>query len=147
MKVILLKDARGLGRKGEIKDVAPGYAENFLVKNRVAIVATPRAIQDHAEAQRRAKDEEAAHGAIIRQTLASLDGKRVELKEKANEQGHLFAKVPVADVAKAIEAQLGPSVDAEWLDLSHPLREVGEKRVTLSAAGASATITVAVTAA
>jgi large subunit ribosomal protein L9 len=146
MKVILLKDARGLGRRGEIKEVAPGYAENFLVKNRVAVIATPRAIQDHAEATRRQNDERAAHEAIIRETLASLDGKRVEVSGKANEQGHLFAKIHAPEIAKAIESQLGPAVDVAWLSVKG-LAEVGEHKVSLSAADASASVTVVVTAA
>lgn len=147
MKVILLRDVKGLGRKNEVKDVPQGYAENFLVKNRYAAVATPRAVADHEAKLRRAADEQAAHGEIVRETLAALDGKRVEIKERANGQGHLFAKVHAAEVAKAIEAQLGPAVDASWLSEGIALGEVGEHAVAIRAAGASATVTLAIVAA
>ncbi len=146
MKVILSRDVKGLGRKNEIKDVPQGYAENFLLRNRYAVVATPRAIADHEASLRRAADTKAAHEEIIRETLAGLNGKRVELKERANEQGHLFAKVHGAEVAKAIEAQLGPAIDASWLSGSLAIGETGEHRVELRAAGAAAAVTVAVTA-
>jgi large subunit ribosomal protein L9 len=147
MKVILSRDVKGLGRKNEIKDVPQGYAENFLLRNRYAIVATPRAIADHEASLRRAADTKAAHEGIIRETIASLDGRRVELEERANEQGHLFAKVHAPEVAKAIESQLGPAVDAAWLPKDLAVAEVGDHPVTLRASGAEATVTVAVVAA
>ena len=147
MKVILTRDVKGLGRSGEIKDVAQGYAENFLVKNRMAIIATPRALQEHEVAKKRRADEREAHEAIIRETLASIDGKRVEMDEKANEQGHLFAKVHGHEVAKAIEAKLGPAIDIDWVKLKEPISSTGDFPVVVSAAGTSATVTVAVTAA
>lgn len=147
MKVILLRDVKGLGRKNEIKDVPQGYAENFLVPKSLGAVATPRAIADHEAKLRREADTRSAHEAVIRETLAALDGKRVELRERANDQGHLFAKVHAPEIAKAIEAQLGPAIDAAWLPKDLALGEVGEHPVTLRAAGASATVTLAVVAA
>lgn len=145
--MILQRDVKGLGRKNEIKDVPQGYAENFLVRNRYATVATPRAIADHEASLRRAADERATHEGIVRETLAALDGKRVELKERANEQGHLFAKVHAPEIARAVESQLGPAIDASWLPGDLSLGEVGERPVTLRAAGTSATVVVAVVAA
>lgn len=147
MKVILTRDVKGLGRKNEIKDVPQGYAENFLLRNRYALAATPRAVADHEAKLRREADTKAAHEGIVRETLASLDGKRFELKERANEQGHLFAKVHAPEIAKAIEAQLGPIVDVAWIDEGFAVREVGEHKLMLRAAGATATLTAAVLAA
>jgi large subunit ribosomal protein L9 len=147
MKVILTRDVKGLGRKNEVKDVPQGYAENFLVRNRYATIATPRAIADHEAKLRRAADEQSAHEELARETLAALDGKRVELKERANEQGHLFAKVHAPEIAGAIEAQLGPVVDAAWLPKDLALGEVGDHPVTVRVAGAKATLTAAVVAA
>ena len=146
MKVILTRDVKGLGRKDEIKDVAQGYAENFLVKNRMAIVATPRARQEHEVSKKRREDERAAHESIIRETVASIDGKRVEMDEKANEQGHLFAKVHGHEVAKAIEQKLGPAIDPTWVKMKEPISSTGDHAVVVSASGATATVTVAVTA-
>lgn len=147
MKVILSRDVKGLGRKNEIKEVPQGYAENFLLRNRFAVAATPRAVADHEARLRREADEQKAHDGIVRETLAGLDGKRVELKERANEQGHLFAKVHAPEIAKAIEAQLGPAVDQSWLSGAEAVREVGEHKVALRAAGATATVVLAVVAA
>jgi len=147
MKVILSRDVKGLGRKNEIKDVPQGYAENFLLRNRYAAVATPRAIADHEARMRRDAELQSARDAIVRETLAGLDGKRIELKERANEQGHLFAKVHADEIAKAIEAQLGPAIDLAWVDEGFSVREVGEHKAVLRAGGAQAAVTVAVIAA
>ena len=146
MKVILSRDVKGLGRKNEIKDVPQGYAENYLVRNRYATVATPRAIADHEAALRRAADTKTAQEALVRETLAALDGRRVELKERASERGHLFAKIHAPEIAKAIESQLGPAIDAAWMPKDLALGEVGEHPIVLRAAGAEATVTVAVVA-
>lgn len=147
MKVILSRDVKGLGRKNEIKEVPQGYAENFLLRNRYAVAATPRAVADHEARLRRDAEESGAREGIVRQTLAGLDGKRVELRERANEQGHLFAKIPAPEIAKAIESQLGPAIDASWVDAGFSVRETGEHRLILRAAGVEASVTVAVVAA
>lgn len=144
MKIILTRDVKGLGRKGEVKEVPQGYAENFLLRNKYALAATPRAIADHEAKTRRAAEESAAHQAIVRETLASLDGKRAEIKERANEQGHLFARVHAPEIAKAIELQLGPAIDVAWLSIDQGIRETGEHALKLRAAGSEATVTLAV---
>lgn len=147
MKVILSRDVKGLGRKNEIKEVPQGYAENFLLRNRFATAATPRAIADHEARLRRESDEAAAREAIVRETLGGLDGKRVELKERANERGHLFAKVHGPELVRAIGSQLGPAIDESWLAKGVDIRETGEHAVVLKAAGVTATVVVAVFAA
>lgn len=148
MKVILQRDVKGLGRRGEIKEVPQGYATNFLMPHKMAVEATPRAVADHEVRTAREAGERAVAEGLVRETLATVDGKRVPLAAKANEQGHLFARLQAAEVVAAIQAATGAAVDPAWLDDGlAKLREVGEHVLRLEAAGARATLTLDIAAA
>jgi large subunit ribosomal protein L9 len=148
MKVVLRDDVENLGRKGDVVDVADGYARNYLVPQGLAMKAT-RGVVAQAEAMRRSRavreerEREAAQ-AVARQ----LAGMRLELAARAGEGGKLFGSVTAADVADALRAQLGVEIDRRKVALEEPLKEVGEVEVTVRLhPGVDAAFTVAVTAA
>lgn len=105
MKVILTADVKGTGKKGDIVDVADGYARNFLLKKGLATVATASNI--HSTNQK--KEAEAFHKAeeikALKASAASLNGKSVSVKIKTGENGKLFGSVTSAHVADALKAQ------------------------------------------
>ena len=125
MKVVFLNDVEGSGRVGEIKNVADGYARNFLLPQGLAAPATADAIKKAearaaAEARRQATLDEQA------QALAEkLAGSAITIVAKAGSKGRLFGSVTQADIAQEITNILGQEVDRHQVLLAEPIKEVG----------------------
>lgn len=125
MKVILLKDVKGQGKKGEVKDVAEGYARNFLFKNKLAVEATPGNLKA-LEAQKRKsaqKEQEQKEKAIkLKDELAELT---LEMKAKAGEGGRLFGSITSKQIAEKLEKDYGHKIDRRKIELDEPIRSLG----------------------
>ena len=129
MKVILRSDVSGLGRKGEIMDVADGYFRNFLSPKGLALKATAGAEQQ-AEAMRRAASlKDAATRADAEEVATKLVPMRFSIAAKAGDGGRLFGSVTAADIVAVVEADSGVSLEARSLDLDAPIKELGEHMV------------------
>jgi len=133
MKVIFLKDVPGTGNRGDIKEVSDGYAQNFLIPGRKAEAATASAMsrlegmKERIEAERK-KSLEAVAG-----LLDSIDGKSITLKEQVNEAGGLFSKIGAGRIAEEIKTQLEVEIPEDIIQLHDPIKEAGEREVTISA--------------
>ena len=141
MRVILLKDVKGQGKKGDLVEVSDSYARNFLIKGGYAEQATAVKINDTAQTAdfHRAEELKAA-----KELSAELKGKTFAVKVKAGAGGRLFGSVTAADVAAALSEQ-GYAVDKKKIVLSSPLRESGNYDVELKLfEGVSAKIVVRV---
>ena len=145
MEVLLLKDVEQLGQTGEIKRVADGYARNFLIPRGLATMATPGAVKQaeqvrQSDARRQAKELDKA------QALAQeLDGRSVTFQARAGESDRLYGSITNANIAEALEEQVGKVVDRRKIELEEPLKELGMHAVTIRLApGAEAKITVIV---
>lgn len=129
MKIVLRDDVDNLGRKGDVVDVADGYARNFLVPRGLAMKATKGVVQQ-AEAMRRSRaarevrDRESAQAAA-----AAIAGMRLEITARAGEGGKLFGSVTAADVVEALQAQKSVEVDRRKVGLDEPIKEIGETEV------------------
>ena len=131
MKVILIKDVDTLGGKGEIVDVADGYARNYLVPRKMAVRATDGAIKQ-AESMRVAAIESAARALEDAQNLATaLSGSRVVVAARAGDEGKLFGSIGVPDVAEAISKFTGVNLDAKTISIAAPIKEIGLHEVTV----------------
>ena len=93
MKVILLKDIGGVGKKGEVKEVADGYAFNSLIPQKLVEQATKEKIAQHEADQKKHADARAAEDAALSTLVEGLNGERVEMKLRATEKGGLFKSV------------------------------------------------------
>jgi large subunit ribosomal protein L9 len=125
MKVVLRSDVEKLGEKGDIVDVADGYARNYLVPRGLAMLAT-KGVVDQAAAMRRSRDAKTARDREAAQALAAqLTANRVAVSARAGEGGRLFGSVTNADVAAAITAQTGVTIDRRALQLEEPIKELG----------------------
>ncbi len=131
MKVILLQDVKGQGKRDEIINVSDGYARNFLFPQKLAMEATAgatkevmrkRAAEDAREAERRATAIEKA---------GQLKDKVVELQVKCGEKGRLYGSVTTAEVAEQLKAQYGITVDKKKIELAEPVKQVGDVKVTV----------------
>lgn len=125
MKIVLLKDIHGLGKKYEAVTVADGFALNNLIPKKEAVFATDAVIAQYAKIKeaegehRRVKEEE------VVKNLDSIISKTYEVSAKANEQGHLFAALHKEQLADVL------NVDTHFIVLDKPIKEVGEHEVTL----------------
>ncbi len=131
MKVYFLQDVPGVARAGEVKDVAEGYARNYLIPRRLAVVATEAVIEQvkarqAAEARRAAREAEE-----LRELAARLEGLTVTVRARAGKEGRLYGSVTAADIAEAIAAQVGRPVDRRRVELAEPIRKTGEYRVVV----------------
>jgi large subunit ribosomal protein L9 len=131
MKVVLREDVDHLGHKGDLLEVADGYARNFLVPRGLAMKAT-KGIVAQADAMRRsrsARDARDQSGAA--EIAARLDAATIRLSVRAGEGGKLFGSVTSTDVAEAVQAQTGIDVDRRVIDLPEPIKELGAATVSV----------------
>lgn len=128
MKVIFLKDVKGQGKKGEVKNVSEGYANNFLLPRGLAALASEGAVknlesQKKAEEKRKDKEKEAA------QELAKkVEALTVQIKAKSGEGGRLFGSITSKQIAEELE-KLKIKVDKRKIDLPDPIRSMGVTQV------------------
>ncbi len=119
MKLILRSDRKGLGKRGDIVEVADGYGRNFLLPKGHALIATDGAV-DQAASMRRARDLRDAQDRESAQTVAkALVAKTFTIKVKAGAEGRLFGSVTSADVAAAVESQAHVALDKRQLHVDH----------------------------
>lgn len=125
MKVIFLKDVKGKGKKGEIKNVADGYAHNFLLKNNLAIEANQATISK-LDGQKKKEQKEADHERQEAEQLKEkLESLTIELTAKSGEGGRLFGSITTKQVATALEKKHGIKLDKRKMELDDAIRALG----------------------
>lgn len=125
MKVIFLQDVKGRGKKGEIKEVATGYAQNFLLKKNLAVEATPGNLknldnQKKKEAQQANEELEAAKA-----LKTKVEALTVELKAKSGENGRLFGSITSKQIAEALQKAHSIKIDRRKIQLDDAIRSLG----------------------
>jgi large subunit ribosomal protein L9 len=129
VKVVLRNDITGVGRKGDLLDVADGYARNFLLPKGLALVATP-GVEAQAEAMRKARLQRSASERADAIELAdTLGGTTVRVTAKAGAGGKLFGSVSTSDIANALAAQTGTQIDRRSLSLPESIKAIGSYTV------------------
>lgn len=131
MEVILLKDVKGTGNKGEIHNVSDGYARNFLLKRGLAKEATSSA-RDELNAKKKAKSREESE--ILEEAKKEkgiIENNPIEIKEKAAEDGRLFGSVTTKQIAKEVEKQLGIKLDKRKINQKINMRAIGSQKVDI----------------
>ncbi len=131
MKVILVRDVPELGVKGDVVDVASGYARNYLVPRNYAIKATAGALRQ-AEALRKAREEAERRARLEAEQLATaLVGTRVVVAARAGDEGRLFGSIGPGDIAEAIKKFTGVEVERSVIAVAAPIKEIGLHEVLL----------------
>ena len=129
MKVILTQDVRGKGKKGQMIEVAEGYARNFLLPKNLAVLATADAMNT-MKLQAKAKAKADAEAKAAAQELAGkLKGCQVKIAAKGGEGGKLFGAVTGKEIAAALKEQYGMDVDSKKLVLDQPIKTFGSFEV------------------
>lgn len=138
MEVILLKDVPKFGRRGDVKHVSDGYAQNMLLPRGLAERATPAKIAALQAQKEHSEEQLAAMAAELVAKVKDLEGKRFEMKVKADKTGHLYQKIDVEKVSVAI------GVPRSLVMMDHPIKEVGEHVLTVKSEKVSARVIIAV---
>lgn len=129
MKVILQKDVSGLGKMYDIKNVADGYAANFLLPKGLAILASTSEQKRVASLKASREAEHRLQENLLLKILEDLKGKSIVVKAKANEKGHLFSGIHARELAAALLKETRLSVPVEAINLKTPIKEVGSHEI------------------
>ena len=127
MKVIFLADVKGKGKKGEIKEVPTGYAQNFLIKKNLAKEANAQAI---GELRGKQKSEEKAHAELVAeakniQAKLAEETTVVQFTEKIGPDGRTFGSITNKKIAEELQKQFGIKIDKRHIQVTSPIRSVG----------------------
>jgi large subunit ribosomal protein L9 len=125
MRVLLRSDVDGVGKRGDIVEVAKGFARNYLFPTGRALVAGT-GIERQASTMRRARDLRYVRDRDAAGTVAEvLSAKTVKVSARAGTEGRLFGSVTAADIAEAVEAQTGAVIDRRKIHLPEPIKSLG----------------------
>ncbi len=131
MKVLLLRDHDKLGRAGDVKNVADGYARNYLLPRGLAVLATSGALKQ-AETVRRAEEKRRAQLQAEAQAMANqLTGTTLTFRALAGETGKLYGSITAHDIVEAIQRAKGIELDKRKVELREPLRSLGTHTVSI----------------
>jgi large subunit ribosomal protein L9 len=129
MKVIFLKDVKGKGKKGEVKNVADGYAHNFLIKQGLAIEANQANISS-LNAQKKKEEKEAAQElALAKELKVAIEKITVELTAKVGEGGRLFGSITSKQIAEHLQKAHNIKIDKRKIELEDAIRSLGYTKV------------------
>ena len=129
MKVILQQDVKGQGKKGQLVDVSDGYARNFLLPKKLAVIATAENLNTMKQQEKARKAQEAAEKAEAEATAKKLEGLTVKIAAKAGEGGRLFGAVTSKEIAEELNKQYGLNVPKQKIVLEEPIKTFGVHRV------------------
>lgn len=131
MKVILLKDIKGTGKKGEIINASDGHARNYLIPRGLAKEATDGSVKEleHQNAAKVKKEEQAL--AEAKALAAKIDTLEVTVKTKAGEGGRLFGSITNKDIADLIKSVHNLDIDKKKIVMEHPIRNLGTSQITI----------------
>lgn len=125
MKVILLEDVKGQGKKGEIVEVSDGYARNVLIGKKLGVEATPKALND-LKLQKKHEEKVAQQQYEAAVALGKeVETKKVIVKVKCGDGGRLFGTVSTKEIAAAAKAQINLELDKKKMQLSDPIKALG----------------------
>ena len=129
MKVIFLKDVKGKGKKGEVKDVSVGYANNYLFKNNLAEEATPGNLKKLNAQKQKEAEREQEEKSIAEELKAKLAGTTVLIKAKSGEGGRLFGSITSKQIADELKKKHKLDVDRRKIELKDPIRSLGHHKI------------------
>ncbi len=125
MKVLLIKDVKGTGKAGDIKDVKDGYGKNFLIAKGFALHATDEVIANFEEEQKIKAAAEAQEIADAKELAEKLESTKLTIKHKVGANGHLIGSVTNKEISEALEADFGIVIDKKAITLDKKIKATG----------------------
>jgi large subunit ribosomal protein L9 len=130
MKVILMSDLRHRGRRGEVVEVKPGYARNFLLPQGLAMEATPGNLKVFEHQRKKIEARHESERVSAAEVAAAIAGVKVSLKKRATETGALYGSVTAGEIVEALAAS-GVEVDRRQVDLAGGIKSLGDHVVRI----------------
>ena len=130
MKVILKEDVQNLGQQGDVVEVKPGYARNYLMPQKLAILFTKQQKKSIEEAQRVEERKLEREKDQLESVLKQVEDLSLSLKMQSEEDSKLFGSVTKLDIVKLLEKS-GITIDKKYVDLSSPIKTLGEHKVNI----------------
>lgn len=131
MKVILLKDAVNIGDESEIVEVSEGYARNYLIPKKIAIIATDSEIKLLERNKKKIEQKIEEKKTVLKETAKKLGALSLEIKVDVGEGGKMFGSVSTSDIAAAIKEAAGIEIDKRKISLEHHIKAPGNYPVTI----------------
>ncbi len=144
MRVIFVKDVKGVGRRDEVKEVADGYAMNSLIPGGKAVQATPAALaalEKRVAVHKAQHESDAVHAAA---DAKALEGLHITIAARCNEQRHLYKQVSHEEISEAIAKEKGIRVDPAHIEPVEHIKTLGDYRITVTLHGHKAVLTLLV---
>ena len=142
MRVILLENVSKIGKQYEIKEVKDGFARNFLLAQKKAVLATPQTVKLYEGQKERAAQDGMVQAELANKVVETLKDTTLTMTGPASEEGHFYAGVDAEQIAKAAKDQAKIDLSADGIILEKPLKEIGEHIVKLNLAGAEGEVKV-----
>lgn len=131
MQVLLRRDVKGIGRRGDVVTVSSGHARNYLIPNGLAVEATEATVAQAASLKKSRALREAADRDSARAIAAQFAAAPLVIEAKAGSTGKLFGSVTAADIVEAVERQFEVVVERKHVEIQTPIREVGTHPVNV----------------
>jgi len=128
MKVIFLQDVPQVAQAGQIKEVADGYARNYLIPRKLAALAQSQAV---SQVESKVKKLEIRLTAEMQEVASQIEGKEISLKAKAGAKDKLYGSITSADIAAQLQSATGLEIDKRKIELEEPIRQLGSYEITL----------------
>jgi large subunit ribosomal protein L9 len=132
MRVVFLDDVDGVARAGEIKNVADGFARNFLLPRKLAAAATTSSMQQAEKRARQLAVEQEKLDAAAEKIAGTVNKSPIVITAKTGDEGRLFGSVTASDIAEAVNERAGTQLGHRQVALSRPIREVGSYEIEVS---------------
>lgn len=142
MKIIFLKDVPKMGHRYEVKDMADGYARNFLLPRNLAVIATDSEMKRLAALRTAAEEDAQVRTDLLEKAFSHMSEYSLVFTRKANEKGNLFDAVDRREIALKLEAEHHIALDPEHFDIAKPLKTIGDHDVPLEVNGKKAILKV-----
>jgi len=131
MKVILIKDINNLGKKGDVKEVADGYARNFLLPNNLVKIATKEALAKLEKEKELAAQKAEEELKAIQNIVSKIDGQEIEIPVKIKKDDEIYGSVTAYKISQALKNK-GFKIKKTQVNLKEPIKKLGEYPVTIS---------------
>ncbi len=129
MKIILIKDVKGIGRKYDVKDVSDGYARNFLMPKKLARPATPNALEELKKAKEKSEREDAELTKRLGEIARKIGESRLEFRLKTDENGSVFGSITKEMILRAMREHGWLGKERANIVLERPIKEFGEHKI------------------
>lgn len=132
MNVIFLEDVANIARAGDVKDVADGYARNYLIPKALAVATTMEHLKRIERIKQSGDEKRLKETKVLEELAGVLDGTAISVKAKATPTGKFYGAVSIVQISEALSQAVGREIDRKLIDMIEPIREPGEYKIALA---------------